>query len=169
MRLHLNSYFVIEITGFADWRDACCMSNKFNDTHDNQCFCHKSDEKRCGFCRIYNKKNMPRITIEENTMPKFIDVGVDKAKELISSLNDLVVLDKRDIDSYKQGHIEGAMMAHDGLIESMVKKGDKKIPILVYCYQGNSSKEVAELFSHFGYEQVYSLSGGYTEWKRAND
>jgi len=87
---------------------------------------------------------------------------------LLNEESGILILDKRDMTSYKQGHIDGAMMAHDGLIESVINKGDKQVPVLVYCYQGASSMDVARLFASCGFEKVYSMVGGYAEWKRVN-
>jgi len=94
------------------------------------------------------------------------EVSVAEAKALLNEHSNTLILDNRDLASYKQGCIDGAMMAHEGLIESVLGKADKKIPVLVYCYQGNSSMDVAKLFSNCGFNAVYSMTGGYAEWKR---
>ncbi len=94
------------------------------------------------------------------------EISVAQAKALLSERDKLLVLDNRDIESYKNGHIDGAMMAHEGLIESVINKGDKHVPVLVYCYQGASSMDVAKLFANCGFHEVYSMIGGYAEWKR---
>jgi len=98
-------------------------------------------------------------------MSGFIEVSVNEAAKMIRE-RQMVLLDRRDLSSYKQGHIEGAMVAHDGLVESLIKRRDVKTPLLIYCYRGNSSKELAALFAQFGYLEVYSMAGGYVEWKR---
>lgn len=99
-------------------------------------------------------------------MSNINEVSVAQAKSLLSECNNMLILDNRDIESYKQGHLDGAMMAHEGLIESVINKGDKQTPILVYCYQGASSMDVAKLFVNCGFNEVYSMTGGYAEWKR---
>lgn len=98
-------------------------------------------------------------------MSNFIEVTVAEAAKMIAE-RQMVILDRRDLSSYQQGHIEGAMMAHDGLVESLIKKCDFSKPLMIYCYRGNSSKELAALFTQFGYQEVYSMAGGYVEWKR---
>jgi len=97
------------------------------------------------------------------------EVSVAQAKALLGEHSNTLILDSRDLASYKQGCIEGAMMAHEGLIESVLNKADKQVPVLVYCYQGNSSMEVATLFSSCGFNTVYRMAGGYAEWKRAHE
>jgi rhodanese-related sulfurtransferase len=100
-------------------------------------------------------------------MATFSEVTVEKAKELLADRT-MLVLDKRDIHSYKQGHIDGAMLAHDGLIETLIKKREVDKPVLVYCYRGNDSKELANMMAGFGFKEVYSMAGGYAEWKRCD-
>ena len=100
-------------------------------------------------------------------MANFVEVTVAEAAKMIAECQ-VMILDRRDLSSYKQGHIEGAMMAHDGLVESLIKKRDINTPVLIYCYRGNSSKELAALFVQFGYEEVYSMAGGYVEWKQVH-
>lgn len=100
-------------------------------------------------------------------MPACNEVTIKQAEELLREQS-ILVLDRRDSQSYQQGHIDGAMMAHDGLIESIINKRELDRPILVYCYRGNDSKELAGMLSSLGYQQVYSLSGGFAEWKRCH-
>jgi rhodanese-related sulfurtransferase len=101
-------------------------------------------------------------------MTGYREVDPKQAANMIRS-RDFVVLDKRDVTSYQQGHINGAMRAHDGLVESMIKRRDHDRPILIYCYKGNTSKDLADLLARFGFKEVYSMSGGYTEWKRIHN
>ncbi len=92
------------------------------------------------------------------------EITVEQAIQMIDE-QEVMLLDRRDPQSYREGHIDNAMLAHDGLIESIIKKKDRNKPIVIYCYKGNSSKELAALFSQFGYDS-YSVMGGYTEWKK---
>ncbi len=75
------------------------------------------------------------------------------------------LLDCRDLKDYRRGHIENAMHLHEGLRDSLLKKADKLKPIILYCYYGHASEHAAEMFADFGFTQVYSLSGGFTDWK----
>ena len=99
-------------------------------------------------------------------MPVCNEVTVEQAEELLQGQS-ILVLDRRDSQSYQQGHIDGAMMAHDGLVESIINKRELDQPILVYCYRGNDSKELASMFASLGFKEVYSMIGGYAEWKRS--
>jgi len=41
----------------------------------------------------------------------------------------------------------------------------KNIPLIVYCYHGNSSKSAAHYFCENGFTQVYSMDGGFEAWR----
>jgi len=97
-------------------------------------------------------------------MSTVIEVSPGEAKVIIDT-HDPILLDTRDAHSYKEQHIDGAMLAHDSLTESLIKKRDYSRPIIVYCYQGISSKDLAELLSKVGFKSVHSLKGGFTAWK----
>jgi rhodanese-related sulfurtransferase len=96
---------------------------------------------------------------------KYSEITVEKAKDIISE-SDPLLLDTRDAHSYREEHIEGAMLAHDGLIENLIKQRDYERPVVIYCYHGNSSKDMAEFFGGIGFKYVYSLLGGYVAWKK---
>jgi len=90
-------------------------------------------------------------------------VNAEQAKALLSR-ETVRVLDMRDFRSYRAGHIEGAVLLHDGLEESLMDEGAYEQPMLLYCYRGIKSKEKAEYFVRRGFERVYTLEGGYTDW-----
>lgn len=94
----------------------------------------------------------------------FKEISVTEAQQIMASQPHLL-LDRRDAQSYRAGHIENAMFAHDDLIASLIKKRDRNKKIIIYCYKGNASKELAALFSQFEFDS-YSLIGGYTEWQK---
>lgn len=95
---------------------------------------------------------------------KFKEIPVAQTQALLDS-REVVLLDRRDARSYRAGHIDQAMLAHDGLIEALIAKRDRSKPIVIYCYQGNASKELAALFGQLGFA-AYSVIGGYTAWQK---
>jgi thiosulfate sulfurtransferase len=99
-------------------------------------------------------------------MSDYLVIGPAEARELLAT-RPTTILDLRDHRSYRAGHIEGALLLHDGLMQTIVKKNELEKPILIYCYRGNKSKEKAELFTELGFRFVYSLDGGYTDWTKA--
>ena len=101
-------------------------------------------------------------------MKAFKTVSASEAARLIAETNP-VILDCRDLKDYRAGHIDNAMHVHENLRDSLVKKGDKDRTMLIYCYYGHASEHLAEMFCDFGFKQVYSLAGGYADWKELHN
>ena len=100
-------------------------------------------------------------------MKPFKTVSAIEAEKLIADVNPLI-LDCRDLKDYRAGHIDNAMHVHEQLRDSLLKKGDKSREMLIYCYYGHASEHLAEMFADFGFKQVYSLAGGYADWREAH-
>jgi len=98
-------------------------------------------------------------------MYNYTEISVAGAADLIKNADPLI-LDKRDVPSYQKEHIDGAMQAHGGLVEHLIKSQSFERPVLVYCYHGTSSKDLAEVFGRAGFRNSYSMRGGYTAWKK---
>jgi sulfur-carrier protein adenylyltransferase/sulfurtransferase len=94
-----------------------------------------------------------------------IDAG--RARELIEG-RDPLVLDVREQSEWDEGHIPGAVHVPRGHLESRIERTapDPARPILVYCSAGNRSAFAAKTLGELGYEDVTSLAGGFTDWKR---
>ncbi|MGZ4366392.1 MAG: ThiF family adenylyltransferase, partial [Gaiellaceae bacterium] len=95
------------------------------------------------------------------------EVDASQARELIDSGGPLV-LDVREQNEWDEGHIPGAVHVPRGHLESRVERAapDHSRPVLLYCSVGNRSAFAAKTLAELGYEDVVSLSGGFTDWKR---
>lgn len=98
-------------------------------------------------------------------MKTFKSISVADSKQLIAEQQPMI-LDCREVKDYIAGHIDNAMHVHEQLRDALLKKGDKNRPLLIYCYHGHASEHMAEMFGDFGFRQIYSLVGGYTDWKQ---
>lgn len=79
--------------------------------------------------------------------------------------NDVTVLDVRDAGSFRESHVEGAQHASHANVSALLVSLRKSAPVVIYCYHGNASQEYAQIFSDFGFAEVYSLDGGYEAWR----
>jgi thiosulfate sulfurtransferase len=75
-----------------------------------------------------------------------------------------VVLDMRDPVSFGRSHIPGAQPVSDALIYALRRFGACDRPLLVYCYHGISSRDLATLLARIGFTQVFNLEGGWQAW-----
>jgi sulfur-carrier protein adenylyltransferase/sulfurtransferase len=80
-----------------------------------------------------------------------------------------LLLDVREQDEWDEGHIPGAVHIPRGNLESRVEKiaTDRARPVVVYCAVGARSAFAAKTLEELGYEDVRSLAGGFTDWKRS--
>ncbi len=76
----------------------------------------------------------------------------------------LVIFDTRDPGSYARGHLEGAAPVSDAALMQLIRARQRERPILVYCYRGNSSRDMCQLITGMGFSQVYNLTGGWEAW-----
>jgi thiosulfate sulfurtransferase len=78
----------------------------------------------------------------------------------------IALVDIRDPLSHAQGHIIDTVHLNDENVGAYLKGADRQRPLVVYCYHGNSSQLAAQFFVEQGFEEVYSLDGGFDEWAR---
>ena len=97
-------------------------------------------------------------------MATYQDISISNALWILKNKS-CIVVDIRDQQSYLQGHLPRAVRFSNKLFHQIRMQEQWQSPILVYCYQGLSSKEVAQIFCDSGFINVYSLEGGYSAWQ----
>jgi adenylyltransferase/sulfurtransferase len=95
------------------------------------------------------------------------EIDATQARDRIES-GEPVVVDVREQDEWDEGHIPGAVHVPRGHLESRIERlaPDPARPIVVYCSAGNRSAFAAKTLTDLGYDDVVSLAGGFTDWKR---
>jgi molybdopterin/thiamine biosynthesis adenylyltransferase/rhodanese-related sulfurtransferase len=95
------------------------------------------------------------------------EIDATQARERIES-GEPVVVDVREQEEWDEGHIPGAVHVPRGHLESRIERlaPDTGRPVVVYCSAGNRSAFAAKTLAELGYEDVVSLAGGFTDWKR---
>jgi molybdopterin/thiamine biosynthesis adenylyltransferase/rhodanese-related sulfurtransferase len=81
---------------------------------------------------------------------------------------DVVLVDVRESDEVAAGKLPGAVHVPRGFLESRIDGavGDRSKRVVLYCASGNRSALAARtLKEDLGYENVESMTGGYTLWK----
>ncbi len=98
---------------------------------------------------------------------EFKRIDINKARELLddSASNGLQIVDIRDERSFIEGHILNAAHLDNSSVQLFIAGADMSKPLLVYCYHGNMSQGAAAYFSEQGFEEAYSMDGGYSEWE----
>jgi adenylyltransferase/sulfurtransferase len=78
----------------------------------------------------------------------------------------VVIIDVRDPDEYRDGHIEEAPNISRGFLEFRIAGAvsDPTTPIVLYCQSGLRSMLAARALRDLGYANVINLQGGYQKW-----
>ena len=103
----------------------------------------------------------------QQTRSEISEIDATEARDRIDS-GEPVVVDVREQDEWDEGHIAGAVHIPRGHLESRIERlaPDTSRPVIVYCSAGNRSAFAAKTLADLGFEDVVSLAGGFTDWKR---
>ena len=91
------------------------------------------------------------------------DLQVEQLESFLQQPN-AIVIDIRDIRSYKAGHLPGAKYIDGSTMSNLIQQRKNQPSVLVYCYHGMSSRDMAGIISGFGFRNVSHLTGGWQAW-----
>jgi molybdopterin/thiamine biosynthesis adenylyltransferase/rhodanese-related sulfurtransferase len=92
------------------------------------------------------------------------EIGAAEARDR----SDALFLDVREQSEWDEGVVPGAIHVPRGQRESRIEGlvPDRSRELVVYCSGGSRSAFAAKSLGELGYENVVSLTGGFTDWKR---
>ena len=94
----------------------------------------------------------------------FKHISIAQTLELLDK-EDVVIADIRDPNSYQAGHIPGSEHLSNANIGEFMMNKEFDQPIFIVCYHGMSSQGADNYLSEQGFEDVYSMDGGFTQWE----
>ena len=102
---------------------------------------------------------------EQGESVMYEQITPQKAKELMETESDYIILDVREQEEFDGGHIPGAILIPytqiNAKAEAMLPDPDQLI--LVYCRSGRRSKIASESLVGLGYTNVKEF-GGINDW-----
>src|ERR1700683_340374 len=109
-------------------------------------------------------KTSKNILDEARSSIKQIDI--DQVRKMLDQPG-TVLIDVRESDGWRQGHIPQAVAIPRGFLELRVeeKVPDHKTPVILQCASGTRSLLAARTLRELGYENVYNMTGGFNAWK----
>lgn len=91
-------------------------------------------------------------------------IAPEAAAELIATRAPVIV-DIRDPHAYGSSHIPGAVHLDSQSAPEFLDAAEKGRPVIVCCYHGFSSQGAAGWLVAQGFQEVYSLDGGFEGWR----
>ena len=94
-------------------------------------------------------------------------VSPEEFSQIISSQNDVQLLDVRTPAEYAEGHLPGAMLIDikaGKFAEQAAQQLHHSHPVAVYCRSGKRSAMAADTLAALGFK-VLNLNGGITAWQ----
>ena len=97
------------------------------------------------------------------TLPVNIDAKITND---IRNRDDVILLDVREDDEFKAGHIPGAEWIPLGQLSSRLNELPKDKTIVAVCRSGNRSGQATELLRQNGFD-AHNMQGGMNSWVQA--
>jgi rhodanese-related sulfurtransferase len=93
----------------------------------------------------------------------------DVARRLEEPSREWTLIDVRENDEFRAGHLPGARGIGRGILEYHIadEVPDTDREIVLYCRGGNRSALAADSLREMGYTNVQSMIGGYRSWEAA--
>ena len=94
------------------------------------------------------------------------EVPIEGAEHAIAQAD--VLIDVREPDEYRQGHLPGAVNIPRGLLEFQLSGqgalSDRNLRVVLYCKTSGRAALAARTMQDMGYLQVQSVAGGFDLW-----
>ncbi|KAB3537802.1 rhodanese-like domain-containing protein [Alkaliphilus pronyensis] len=88
----------------------------------------------------------------------------EEAQLLLENNPEVVILDIRDIEDYKKGHIKDAIALPYRELRETIGELDYEKTYLIYCDTGKDSAKASKIMAESGYSRIFTLVGGYKKW-----
>lgn len=100
-------------------------------------------------------------------MSNFQHLSVNQLIQLAQTDQEIQIADIRDAASFEAGNIKGSVNLSNDNLADFVAEADMDQPLIVVCYHGISSQGAAQYLVEQGFDDVYSLDGGYQAWRES--
>ena len=99
-------------------------------------------------------------------MDTFQHISVAQVQDKVVNQEPIEIVDIRDPQSFTDAHIEDSLHLTDSTLGNFMQQTDFDTPVVVVCYHGRSSQGAAQYLVEQGFEEVYSMDGGFEAWRR---
>ena len=95
------------------------------------------------------------------------EISLEELRGRLESKPAFTLLDVREGEEFRAGHIPGAINIPRGFLEIKIESEipDRDAPVVVYCAGGTRSALAARTLHDLGYTHVESANPGFSQWK----
>lgn len=106
------------------------------------------------------------VELVDEALTRVPEISADELVKKIRSNSDFLLIDTRESSEFEQGNIPGAIHLSKGVIERDIEKyiTETEKELILYCGGGYRSALAGDNLKKMGYENVWSLAGGWREW-----
>lgn len=106
------------------------------------------------------------LKLVDDAKSRVREVTIDETRRKIDG-GRARVIDVREESEWAAGHIQGAEYLGRGVLERDIEQRvpDKNAELILYCGGGFRSALAADNLQKMGYTNVFSMAGGWREWK----
>jgi len=110
------------------------------------------------------------LGLVEQALSKVPEVDVYQVKNKFDKGEKFVLIDVREDNEWNLGRIPTAIHLGKGIIERDIESTveDRNTELILYCQGGFRSALAAESLNKMGYQNVSSMSGGFSAWVENN-
>lgn len=116
------------------------------------------------------KKHSPGfVTIVTAAKYRIKETDIYAVKKMIDDGENFDLVDVREENEWDSGHLPRAIHLGKGIIERDIEKviPDMHRKLILYCGGGFRSALVADSIQKMGYQNVFSMDGGFSAWQEA--
>ena len=109
------------------------------------------------------------LKIVNDAMTRVREISVTDTNDRLLKNPAAKLIDVREDNEWFTAHAAGAIHLGKGIIERDIEVTvpDKDTEIILYCGGGYRSALAADALQEMGYENVYSMAGGWKAWQQS--
>ncbi len=107
------------------------------------------------------------LALVNDARTRIKEITAAELPECLRSQPQAALIDTREESEFAAGHVRGAEHLSKGVIERDIeaRHPDKTRPLYLYCGGGFRSALAADALQRMGYQEVYSVDGGWRQLK----
>ena len=106
------------------------------------------------------------LELVQKSLESIPEYDVHQVKNKLDNSEEFYLVDVREDSEWVEGNIPSSIHIGKGVIERDITRliPNKESEIVLYCQGGFSSALAGESIQKMGYKNVFSMSGGYSDW-----